>query len=189
MMFRIIIASLVLLLSASGLEAQTPTLSKKEIRRIQKEEKKKIAAEQAKLAMEKTIALLSDTVFVLEADQVYDRYGQNFRVDRLINFVTVEDGVGIIQLGNNFSTGANFLGGITIKGPIDKYMITRNEKRNILTVNFIIRSPRGIYDVTVATMGSDRVDATVRGNFSGSVRYLGNLLHPDESKIFTGVSL
>lgn len=52
---------------------------------------------------------------------MYDRYGQQIRVNRMINFVAVDSANAAFQFGSASNVGVNGLGGVTIEGNITKY--------------------------------------------------------------------
>jgi hypothetical protein len=182
--------SLIIVAICGTIVAQSPTttLSKKEQRLLLKEERKK----QEAIEIAKTARIVEHMVsrrrFVLEADMLFDRYGQSFSVSPNINFVAVDSLAGVIQIGSSMYIGSNGLGGITIEGKVTTYAWDKNEKRGTYSVNYTVSSSIGTYDVNVTIHSSGSADATVRGAFGGSIRYSGDLAHPAQSKIFKGSS-
>ena len=169
-------------------QSPTSTLSKKEQRQLLREEREKQEAlEQANTA---TLVeyMVSQQRFVLEANMLSDRYGQNFSVSSNINFLAIDSIVAVIQIGNSMYIGSNGLGGVTIEGNVSGYEYEMNEKKGTYQVSYSIRSSMGSYDVLINIFRSGNADATVRGTFGGSIRYHGNLVSPAKSRIFKGSS-
>lgn len=186
---RIIAIILILAAAANTIQAQDPgALTKKEQRKLLKEERKRAAAE-----MEAAMAAYVDSIvnadgFILEAHTLFDRYGQSFPVQSNINFVAVDREMGVFQIGNPFYIGRNGVGGVTYEGAINSYEKTHNEKRGTYYVKFTLQTPLGHFDIDLNILSSGRADATVRGNFGGSIRYSGDIVGLQESRIFKGSS-
>lgn len=185
---KTLIISLFILVICGAADAQSPTstLSKKEQRQMLREEREKQEAiEKAKTA--KLVEyMISQHRFVLEANMLFDRYGQSFSVSPHINFVASDSLTGVIQVGESMYIGSNGLGGITIEGRVTNYEWEKNEKNGNYRVSYSLRSTVGSYDISINIHSSGSADATVRGTFSGSISYSGDLVHPSKSKIFQG---
>jgi len=186
-MKTILLAFLSLTISTTIL-AQSPTLTKKEQKKILKEERAKQKALELEQSAKLVEHMISRRRFVLEANMLFDKYGNSNSVQSSINFIAIDSLSGVIQIGNPMYIGSNGLGGITITGKVRNYKWEKNEKRGNYTVFFNISSTMGTYDVNMSIGGSAHADATVRGTFSGSIRYSGNLVHPAKSSIFKGNS-
>lgn len=70
-------------------------LSKKEMRKLRKEQKKEERVNN--LAMYTQVA--QEKEWVLEAHTVYNKYGNSFQMDPTINFVSISEDEAVIQLG------------------------------------------------------------------------------------------
>jgi hypothetical protein len=183
--------AVIILMLGAGVHAQdTSSLSKREQRKLIKEEMQRQEAEEAERTAELVDHMVKSATFVLEADMLYDRYGNSRVVQYTINFISADSTRGVIQVGNNADLGRNGLGGVTIDGSISSYEYTLNEKRQTYNISYVLRSPVGSYDIHMTVQPNGRADARVSGNFSGgSLRYSGRLVHPAESRVFKGSSL
>lgn len=178
----------ILALFAGETQAQIETLSKKEQRKLIREEKKKEAEEHAARMLELTENMVKSSRFVLEADMLSNRFGQTVNVPSSINFLMVDSLYGIIQVGNSYSLGANGVGGTTIEGKIRNYEVEKNKKGKTFNVNYDLYSNMGgTYTVRLSTYGIGKAEATVSGSFSnGNIKYSGNLVPLEASRVFKG---
>lgn len=185
------ITGIILLMTfCAGAFAQSGTLSKKEQRKLLREEKRREASKELEESSRLVELMVSHATFVLEADMIFDRYGQSSTVQSSINFLLADSLYGVIQVGNSFQMGQNGLGGFTIEGRIINYTYKKNEKKSTFSVNYSIKSTIGTYDITLNAGPSGRADATISGSFSsGSLRFSGQLVHPARSKVYKGSAL
>ena len=154
-----------------------------------KEERKRVEAEQVAKMAKLVDLMVKKPSFVLEADMLYDRYGNSKMVSSTINFILADSTYGVIQVGDNQYLGRNGLGGVTIDGTITSYEYSVKKKNNVYYLSYTLRSPVGSYDVQLTVQPSGRAEARVNGNFSsGTLRYAGKLVHPAISKVFQGTS-
>jgi hypothetical protein len=174
--------------SSSLLAQSSGSLTKKEQRQLLKEERKREEAEMAKLMTIYIDSIIAENAFVLEADMLFDRYGNSVPVPSNINFVMVDSLFGIFQLGNPFYIGRNGVGGATYEGSVNSYQKSKSEKHGTYSINYTLTTSWGSFDINVTITSSGRGDATVRGNFSGSVRYSGYVVGLRESKVYKGSS-
>ncbi|MDA3823966.1 MAG: DUF4251 domain-containing protein, partial [Bacteroidales bacterium] len=177
---------LVLVMLGGAMQAQTSTLSKKEQRVLLKAEKKRLAEEEAKVRAALVEYMIKDARFVLEAETIYNRYGQSIQVSSAINFLKLDSTFGVIQVGSNNGIGRNGVGGTTVEGAVENYTYKKNEKQQTYTARFDIRSPFGIYTVTLNTMSGGKSEASISGNFGPSIRFSGPLVHPAQSRVYKG---
>lgn len=166
--------------------AQVPEVSKKEQRKILREERKK-----AKQKEEERIAFLMDYMithgrFVLEANTMSNRKGETWNVQSTLNFIASDSTMGVLQVGNNNRLGSNGLGGFTVNGKIVNYRYTKNEKRGTYTADYTLHSPVGVYTVNLSAGKTGWANATVSGTMSRTVVYEGNLKLPQESLVYKG---
>ncbi|ANQ47502.1 DUF4251 domain-containing protein [Flammeovirga yaeyamensis] len=146
------IVLLVTLLFAVSIQAQDTSsnnkaLTKKEIRaqkraeRLKaKEEKRKQAEAYEQILHAQAVTGIDSMAFVLEANQVYDRYGNIENVNGNINFVSVNGDRAVFQLGFDGVVGLNGVGGITMEGKISDYEV-KEEKNGRRTVTFNVMGP------------------------------------------------
>ena len=102
-------------------QEETQQLSKQEIKKLQKEQKKADKAAEAERMAEVTSFMVHQQQFVLEADYLSDKYGQRVPVTPTINFVLVDSLAGTVQFGSAEAIGYNGVGGVTVDGRVTKY--------------------------------------------------------------------
>jgi hypothetical protein len=132
---------------------------------------------------------MSDDAFVLEADMLFDRYGQSFQVQSTINFVLIDEQFGVFQIGNPFHLSRNGVGGVTYEGSVNSYKKSKNEKKGTYFISYTLQTTMGSFDISIDILASGKADATVRGNFGGSIRYSGRIVGLRESRVFKGTAL
>ena len=177
--------------SVLGASAQDDMkLSKSELKKLQKEQKK---AEQAALEEEMkglVDAMITYQQFVLEADYLSDKYGTRIPVQSNINFIIADSLEGVLQFGSAMTIGYNGVGGSTINGKINNYKYqTIGKKKDSYSVSFSFNSSLGTYDITLMVTSNGNADATVRGNWSGSLSYHGRLVPISLSRIYKGSAI
>ncbi len=118
-LLTLLIAFIMVLAAYSQDEVQQ--LSKKEIKKLQKEQANADKAVEAERMAEVTRFMVEQQQFVLEADYLSDKYGQRVSVMPTINFVMVDSLAGSVQFGSAQNLGYNGVGGVTIDGRITKY--------------------------------------------------------------------
>ena len=188
-MKKLAIAVTILVLGMGAQAQDTSSLSKREQRKLIKEEMQRQADKEAERYAKLVDQMVKSATFVLEADMLYDRYGNSRMVQYSINFISADSTRGVLQVGSNAYLGRNGVGGVTIDGAISSYEYTHNEKKGTYVVNYMLRSPVGSYDINMTIQSGGRADARVSGNLSsGSLRYSGRLVHPAKSRVFKGSS-
>jgi hypothetical protein len=152
--------------------------TKKEIKEEKRRERQKIA-EAIKNVME-------EKQFVLEADMIFNRYGQSFPVARNINFIMVDSTQATIQLGSANRIGWNGVGGVTIQGNITKYDISMNKRKDNVSLTFFVLSNLGNFDIRLNINSAGNATATVRDNRGGMLRYNGEFQTLGGSSVYVG---
>jgi hypothetical protein len=181
---KIIIIS-VLLLSAGFVSAQQTSatvLSKSELKEKKKAEKEADLQKQ----FEKNYQMLSDTSFVLKAEFL------SFQTDRNsangnINFILAEPSGCIIQLASGNRIGSNGLGGITIKGKIVKYKISKNDKQKCCYLNMVVDFRGSAYAVIMDIPAEGNSTASLSLNY-GPIVYEGPFLTVEEAHACQGMT-
>lgn len=180
---------LIVLFSAITLHAQNEgVLSKKEQRKLLKEERRRISMVQEELKIQQVEHMVKSATFVLEANTIFDKYGTPHQVTPSINFILVDSLYGVIQVGTNMGLGQNGVGGVTVEGTINNYELNFNEKKHNYDLNFNVKGFTGSYSVFMNISENGHAEARVGGTYSGSIRYSGNLVHPSVSKVYKGNS-
>ncbi|MEE9463674.1 MAG: DUF4251 domain-containing protein [Bacteroidales bacterium] len=184
-----LILAFVFVLGAFSQE-ETQQLSKQEIKKLQKEQKKaEKAAEEERMA-EVTRFMVHQQQFVLEADYLSDKYGQRVPVTPTINFVLVDSVAGTVQFGSAQDIGYNGVGGVTVDGRITKYEYSVvGKKEDSYSIRLILMSSIGTYDITLMVNSQGYADASIRGNWSGQLNYHGKLVPLTLSRVYKGTPI
>ena len=116
-----------------ALQAQTTEkLSKKEIKKAEKEARKQAELAENKILYAAAVKALEDKEFVLEADRVEFKRGRFVYVTPSTNFVSLTDGQAAIQLSfNTGAAGPNGIGGITVEGKPSGIEMSTDKKGNV----------------------------------------------------------
>ena len=176
-------------LAGTSLFAQDPgSLSKKEQKQLLKEDRRARANQEAELKAVFVDSTLNSRSFALEADMLYDKYGQSIPVQSNINFILVDSVYGVLQVGDPFRMGGNGLGGVTYEGSVNSYNFEKDTKRNNYIISYTLISSFGSFDVNINVLSNGRAEATVRGAFSGSIRYAGRIVGLANTRVFKGMS-
>lgn len=162
-------------------------LSKAEIRKFQREQKKADLGAEAELAAELTRYMVNNQQFVLEADYLSDRYGNRIPVSSMINFIKVDSTEGVMQLGNAYSIGYNGVGGSTVEGRVSNYEAMRvGKKKDAWSVSMIMQTALGSYNINLMINAGGHADATIRSNWPGQINYHGDLVLINQSRTYKG---
>ena len=171
-------------------QEETQQLSQKEIKKLQKEQKKAQRAADEERMAEVTNFMVHQQQFVLEADFLSDKYGQRVSVTPTINFVLVDSLVGTVQFGSAQEIGYNGVGGITVDGRITKYEYSViGKKEDSYSIRLILMSSLGTYDITLMVNSQGYADAQIRGNWSGQLNYHGKLVPLTLSRVYKGTPI
>lgn len=182
-MKKIILIMASIAISFAGLAQFDPEIAeqktKKEIKEEKQNERARVAA-----AINKVVEI--DKQFVLEADMIFDRYGQSMPVSRNINFIMVDSTQATIQLGSAHAIGWNGVGGVTIQGNITKYDVSMNKKKDNISLTFYVLSNLGNFDVRLNISANGNATAQVRDNRGGMIRYSGDFQTLGSSSVYVG---
>ena len=171
-------------------QEEVQQLSKKELKKLQKEQKKADQALEAERMAELTKYMVEQQQFVLEADYLSDKYGQRAPVTATINFVLVDSIVGTVQFGSAQAIGYNGVGGVTVDGRITKYEYTTTGKNeDSYSIRMIFMASVGSYDITLLVNSSGYADAQIRGNWNGQLNYHGKLVPLTLSRVYKGTPI
>lgn len=166
-----------------GLNAQE-TKSKKELRAEQKAQEIKKRDAHRKVQEQ----LVDNKTFVLEAQQVYNKVGDMFQLTPSTNFVHISGEEAIVQLSFNDLIGWNGVGGITIKGKISKYKVENDNKNRPIYIRFTIQGSEGFHDITMWVSSSGAGEAEVVDMKGNRIKFTGDVVSLDDSKVFVGTS-
>jgi hypothetical protein len=178
-------------LAIPGFSQEEKVYTKKELRKIAKEERKAQREAEEAAMRELTEIMLSNHRFVLEADYVGDNKGARIPVNSTINFIAVDSNKAVLQLGTTYGMGYNGVGGITVDGNVTKYelKVIEGKKSKSYNLLIIVMTSLGTYDISFMLNDRGYGDATVRGNTMGQLRYSGNLVPLDISRVYKGTSI
>ena len=173
-----------------GLQAQeTEELSKAEIRKLQKEQRKAEKKAEEEQKVELTKLMVEYQRFVLEADQLSNKRGVRIQVSSNINFIIVDSTSATLQLGSAYSAGYNGVGGTTIDGTISRYEVTSVGKdKSSYSISMVFNSSLGTYDISLMVSATGKADANIGGTWPGKINYHGELVPLALSRIYKGNS-
>lgn len=134
------------------------------------------------------VTAIDNQQFVVEADQLILRNGQNVFVNSGTNFLLVNKEKGTVQVAFNTAlSGPNGVGGITVDGGISG-MKTETDKHGNIQCSFSIQGT-GISAQIFVTLyyGSNDANVSISPNFnSNSLSMSGELVSIEDSTIFKG---
>ncbi len=131
-------------------------------------------------------SLFESKSFVLEADYLENKYGDQIPVSSMVNFIMVNSTNGVLQTGNTSSIGYNGLGGVTAEGSIGTWKLNRDYKNLNFTLRFSILTDIGSYDVLMTVNAGNYARATITGIWPGKLIYSGHLNRLDGSGVYKG---
>ena len=175
----------VLLLVFLGYSAMGQETEGKKSKKEEKMERKETRRLEAQENLQKANDLVRERQWVLETHTLFGRYGDSFQVNPTINFVAVEGDNCVIQLGFEHLIGWNGLGGVTFEGKVKSYRVyeTTEGKGVSLRAEFFGAGRNLSMFLNVTGVNSD---IRLRGNWGGRLRMSGQIVHPDESRVYKG---
>ena len=147
---------LIMLLFGASVFAQT-----KEEKKAAKKAKKEAILDESKTNTAILISMVESKKFVLEANMLYDRYGESYVLTSTINFVGFDGKNSSIQLAFQQISGWNGVGGVTIDGKISKMEIIAKDDNIGFSINATVQNKGGglvTMIFRVNSDGSSRVD-------------------------------
>lgn len=181
-MKNFVLTMILFVISLSGFSQFDPEIAKQKTKKEIKEEKRK----ERKKAAAAIRNIIEDKRFVLEADMIFDRYGQSTPVTRNLNFIMVDSAQATIQLGSAHSIGWNGVGGVTIQGNITKFDVSMNKKKDHINLTFYVLSNLGNFDIRLNISANGNASAQVRDNRGGMLRYSGQFQTLANSTAYVG---
>ncbi|MFW5760181.1 MAG: DUF4251 domain-containing protein [Cyclobacteriaceae bacterium] len=168
--------------SYSGVAQFNPEIAEQKTKQEIKEEKRKEREKAASLIKK----VIEDQQFVLEADMIFNRYGQSMPVAPNINFIMIDSTQATIQLGSAHNIGWNGVGGVTIQGNITSYDVSMNKRKDNVSVTFYVLSSLGNFDIRLNISANGNATAQVRDNRGGMLRYSGDFQTLGGSNVYVG---
>ena len=171
---------------ASAQDSENELMSIKEQRQLAREHKKAEKQAEEQKRQERVAALIEGHRFVLKANYINGRRGERQVVSSNLNFIIIDSTQATLQLGSGWGMGYNGVGGITVDGRITKFEINEKENKRGKSYNITVYLLSGIgqYDIQFWISQSGNADATVRGNYSGSVTYSGDIVPIEQARIY-----
>jgi len=186
-MKKIIMFTTICMIAISSF-AQEPELSRREMRKLERELRKQQKAEEAARKSEIVHQMVHHGRFVLEAERMRDKEGNTEIVSPTINFVAADSVSGILQIGSYNYVGLNGVGGITEEGPISSYEYSLNKRNGNYYVTYQLRTTTDTYNITMTVYPEGRADATVSSSWPGQLYYMGTLVSPSSSRVYKGTT-
>ncbi|MBB6459964.1 DUF4251 domain-containing protein [Flammeovirga kamogawensis] len=191
----------IILFSSVNLFAQdtvkTKELTKSELRiqrkqqRLKEKQQRKLLTQQLeKMNHESAVVGIDSQLFVLEATQAYDRYGNVENVNSTINFVKIVDDRAIFQLGFEGIVGYNGVGGITMEGKISDYKVEKLENGRV-TVKFNAMGPAMMVSMSFSLDGEGNyANVKVKSQTENiELNFRGVIKHMNQSRIYEGMKV
>ncbi len=192
LLFLLLVAALMLPVFESTAQTQgnqTPVrvqeLTKKQIRQVKKDLRKKAREAADQKAFESAIEALKDRNWVLMANTLYGPRGAAIPVSDNTNFIQFKGNTVYVQLAFNGIAGPNGLGGITVQGTPSQ--ITSNtDKHGNITYSFYVNGTALTAQIVLnISAGSNYANATVYPMMnSNNLTFTGILVPTSESGIF-----
>lgn len=164
--------------------------AKREAWKQERQQKKALELQQDSVSFYQAIDALKNGSFVLEADNVVFRNGIMRFVSSNTNFVSVNDGNGLVQTAfNNFIYSPNGIGGVTVKGNVSGVSMNQDKDGNVYyncSINGIAISATIFITLTG---GTNQASVTINPNFSGNTMTMNGYLVPfSQSDVFQGTT-
>lgn len=184
-MKKILVLLIGLVAVVSSLMAQENEKNK----RLTRDEKKELKAQEQAAAIELTTQIISDTAYVLEADFLNNKKGQRIPVSSMINFILVNGDKAMFQFGTAMSAGYNGVGGLTLEGNVNSYEVSKRKRGGSYFIRFAIATTLGSMDITLDIMATGTAGATISTIKGDRLYYSGNIVSISTSRIYKGMSL
>ena len=170
----ILLGAFLFTLSFLKSEAQTPQsssqkvqqtryqeLTKKQIRKIKRDQRQKAREEENQEEFNAAIEALQDRNWVLMANTLYSPMGNAITVSDNTNFIQFKNNTVYVQLAFNGIAGPNGLGGITIQGTPSQISFTTDNQGNV-TYSFYVNSITLTAQIVVTmNSGNNYANATI----------------------------
>ena len=161
------------------------------------ERMKKRAAEEAREASEDSLAFVQaiDAIrngsWALEASNITFRNGVTRFVTESTNYVSVNNGQGVVQTAFNNANvySPNGLGGVTLEGAVSGERMSRDKEGNVY-YSYTIQGSNisAIVYVTIAA-NSNQASARIDPNFSGNTMTMNGYIYPySTAGVFQGTA-
>ncbi|MGB8489475.1 MAG: DUF4251 domain-containing protein, partial [Bacteroidales bacterium] len=130
--------------------------------------------------------LLQRKTFVVEADFLQNKFGNQRPVTSVLNFIMLDASNAVLQTGSNFRVGNNGVGGVTAEGKIQNYKVTKDPKNLTFDVRFTVMTNVGIFDVLINISSDTNATATINGLSAGQLTWIGRFQNLYNSDVYKG---
>ncbi|MDF9798591.1 hypothetical protein OKW21_003854 [Catalinimonas alkaloidigena] len=186
---HIYITAILLFFMAGTVSAQSKE-DRREARKQERMEKKRMKALAMERSKEQAYNLAQNKTFVLEADALYDRYMNRYNMVAN-SFIMIDGDRMVLQTAApNGHFGYNGLGGITLNGKILDYEILEgSEKKPVRISAQVSTTALGHGTLNMSFSGKNNARATFRDNWGNRVTFSGQLNSLDDSVIYEGQTI
>lgn len=171
--------------SQYNIEAQASQLSKKQIRKMQRDQRKKEKEAAQEEAFNEAIQAIEDKNWVLEANVFYGRNGKAVDVNSTTNFIQFKDTIVFVQFAMEGRSGQNGLGGMTFEG-MPSHFTTHMDKNGNHIYHFRVNGLSLSAEITLyLNKGNNYAQATVYPIMSNrNMSFSGQLYPTKKSEVY-----
>lgn len=162
---------------------------RREARKQERVEKKRLQAEAIEQGKEVALNLAQNRTLVLEADALYDRYMNRYNMVSN-SFIMFDGDRVVIQTAAPGYIGYNGLGGITLNGRLTGYEVSEGKGDKPVRISAQVSTTalgHGTLNMTISGDGNAR--ATFRDNWGNRVTFSGQVNSLDDSVIYEGQTI
>ncbi len=181
------------MLFATSSFAQSGRVERGRAWRVERErhraEMRAVEQHQDSVAYAEALSALKAGNWVLEADNINFFSGITRFVSSSTNYISCNDGEGIIQTAYaNFTYSPNGLGGVTVQGDVSDGRMSMDKDGNVYYSFSIQGSAVSATVYVTLTSGTNQASATVNPNFTGrSMTFDGYLVPYSRATVFQGM--
>ena len=191
----VLLSTLFCFLFSSVVSAQSTRKEREEAwrkaRTERREKEKALESIQVSIAYSQALEALKQGSWVLEANDIMFRSGIVRYVSSSTNYVSVNDGNGVVQTAfTNFIYSPNGLGGVTVQGSVSGVSMNMDKDGNVYYNCSILGAGISATLNLTLTGGTNQASIYVSPNFNGNTLTMnGNLVPYDSSSVFQGTPL
>ena len=191
----VLLSTLFCFLFSSVVSAQSTRKEREEAwrkaRTERREKEKALESIQDSIAYSQALEALKQGSWVLEANDIMFRSGIVRYVSSSTNYVSVNDGNGVVQTAfTNLIYSPNGLGGVTVQGSVSGVSMNMDKDGNVYYNCSILGAGISATLNLTLTGGTNQASIYVSPNFNGNTLTMnGNLVPYDSSSVFQGTPL
>lgn len=191
----VLLSTLFCFLFSSVVSAQSTRREREEAwrkaRTERREKEKALESIQDSIAYSQALEALKQGSWVLEANDIMFRSGIVRYVSSSTNYVSVNDGNGVVQTAfTNFIYSPNGLGGVTVQGSVSGVSMNMDKDGNVYYNCSILGAGISATLNLTLTGGTNQASIYISPNFNGNTLTMnGNLVPYDSSSVFQGTPL